>query len=114
MSTPIIAARETGLHTAVRNLSLPGHDALSEVEFKGNCADCLALTFDEHYTSFMASMTNLPDDAQLLSLQALDSALNAMSGPENLALWTDAAFASDPQWESIRELARKVMTEFGW
>jgi hypothetical protein len=29
-------------------------------------------------------------------------------------LWTDASFASDPEWETIRELARKVMTEFGW
>ena len=114
MSTTIIAPRETGLHTAIRNLSLPGKDALSEVEFNGNCADSLALSFDEHYTSFMESMTTMPEDAQLLSLQALDSALNAMSGPENLSLWTDTAFASDPQWESIRELARKVMTEFGW
>lgn len=114
MSTTIIAARETKLHTAVRNLSLPGKDALSEVEFKGNFADCLALSFDEHYTSFMEGMTALPEDAQMLSLQALDSALNAMSGPDNLALWTDAAFANDPQWESIRELARKVMVDFGW
>lgn len=114
MSTPVIRAREAGLHTAVRNLSLPGKDALSEVVCQGNCADGLALSFDEHYTTFMESMTSLPKDAQLLSLQALDTALNAMSGPENLDLWTDAAFASDPQWESIRELARKVMTEFSW
>jgi hypothetical protein len=114
MSTSIITARETGLHTAIRNLSLPGKDALTEVEAKGNCADHLALSFDEQYTSYMDGMTTLPRDGQLLSLQELDSALNAMSGPDNAALWTDASFASDPEWETIRELARKVMTEFGW
>ncbi len=114
MSTSIIAPRDTALHTAIRNLSLPGKDALAEVGSQGNCADLLALSFDEQYTNFMEDMTTLPGDAQLLSLQKLDSALNAISGPENLDLWTDAAFASDPQWEIIRDLARNVMVEFGW
>ena len=114
MSTSVITPRETGLHDAIRNLSLPGTAALREIGSEGKCADRLALSFDEQYTSFMESMTTLPGDGQLLSLQELDSALNAMSGPENLELWTDAAFADDPQWEAIRELARKVISEFGW
>jgi hypothetical protein len=114
MSTSIITPRETGLHQVIRHLSLPGKAALIEVSSSGNCADRLAVTFDEQYTCFMESMTTLPEDNQLLSLQELDAALNAMSGPENLDLWSDAAFANDPQWETIRELARNVIDEFGW
>ena len=77
-------------------------------------ADALAISFDDHYTSFMERMPSLPGDAQLIALQELDSALNAISGPDNVDLWTDASFASDPQWNDIRALAQKVLSEFGW
>jgi hypothetical protein len=56
----------------------------------------------------------LPEAAQLLSLQELDSALNAISGPENSELWTNAAFINDRQWDKIRSLAENVLLEFGW
>jgi hypothetical protein len=114
MESPDVASREAGLCVAVRNLSLSGKEALANLPAGLHRADALALSFDDQYTSFMESMTNLPEQAQLLSLQELDSALNAISGPENVKLWTDASFASDPRWNEIRSLARKVMVEFGW
>ena len=57
---------------------------------------------------------HVPEAAQLLSLQELDSALNAISGPENSELWTNAAFINDRQWDKIRSLAENVLLEFGW
>ncbi len=106
--------REAGLCVVVRNLSLSGTEALANLPAGLHRADALALSFDDQYTSFMESMTNLPGQAQLLSLQELDSALNAISGPQNAELWTDASFASDPRWNNIRSLAQKVLVEFGW
>ena len=59
-------------------------------------------------------MTDLPGEAQLLALQELDSALNAISGPDNVELWTDASFANDSRWNDIRTLAQNVLAEFDW
>jgi hypothetical protein len=74
----------------------------------------LAFNFDEQYTRYMDRMTGLPEAAQLLSLQELDSALNSISGPENSELWTNAAFINDRQWDKIRSLAENVLIEFRW
>ncbi len=114
MESPNRPTREAGLCAAVRNLSLPGDEALAKLPAGLHRADALALSFDDQYTNFMESMTNLPKQAQLLSLQELDSALNAISGPENAKLWTDASFANDPRWNNIRSLAQEVLIEFGW
>ncbi len=110
----MITEREAGLHMAIRILAMPGREALAELPSCSNRADRLALTFDEHYTEYMQTMTVLPAEAKLLSLQALDAALNAISGPENLDLWTDASFTLDPSWDNIRLLAQQVMFEFDW
>lgn len=105
---------ETELYNAIRNLALPAREALEmQPEGKG-CADILALSFDEQYSSYMEKMTVLPEAEQLLSLQELDSALNAISGPENFDLWSDTSFINDATWDNIRLLAEKVMIEFGW
>lgn len=114
MSALYLTEREAGLHMTIRILSLPGREALEELPTSQNRADRLALSFDEHYTTYMETMTVLPEEKQLLSLQALDSALNAISGPENFDLWTDASFINDPAWDHIRWLAEQVMFEFGW
>jgi hypothetical protein len=114
MSSQIDSSRVSGLCSAVRNLSLPGKEALAILPAGRHRADALAISFDDHYTSFMERMTGLPGEAQLIALQELDSALNAISGPDNVELWTDTSFASDPQWNDIRALAQKVLSEFGW
>ena len=62
----------------------------------------------------MDSMAALPEEAQLLALQKLDSALNAISSPDNAELWTDASFENDPLWDDIRLLARNVLAAFDW
>jgi len=105
---------ETDLYNAIQNLALPGREVLELLPEGKGCADYLAFSFDEQYTSFMESMTSLPEPGKILSLQELDSALNAISGPENSELWTDTAFVNDECWDHIRSLAEKVMVEFGW
>jgi len=114
MASHISSSRETGLCAAIRNLSLPGKEALENLPAGHHHVDVFAISFDDHYTVFMESMTALPGEAQLLALQELDSALNAISGPDNVHLWTDASFTSDPRWDDIRSLAQKVMIEFDW
>lgn len=114
MASQINSSREAGLRAAIRNLSLPGKEALANLPAGRYRVDVLAISFDDHYTIFMESMTAMPGEAQLLALQELDSALNAISGPENRHLWTDASFAGDPEWSDIRFLAQKVLIEFGW
>jgi hypothetical protein len=108
------SAYEAELYTAIRNLALPPREALELQPEDKSCPDHLAFNFDEQYTRYMDRMTCLPEAAQLLSLQELDSALNAISGPENSELWTNAAFINDRQWDKIRSLAENVLLEFGW
>ncbi|MFT5696325.1 MAG: hypothetical protein ACI9QQ_002305 [Myxococcota bacterium] len=114
MKHPISDPKEASLYTAIYNLSLSSREALASHAADEGCADRLAFWFDEGYTGYMEGMTTLPEDAQLLTLQALDSALNAISGPENFELWTDDAFTNDECWEEIRTLAQKILVEFGW
>ena len=79
----------------------------------GTAGDVLAARFDDVYTDFVDSLQRLPSEAQLVSLQALDSAIHSMSGVENAALWTEAAVQNDPRWQELREIARTVLQEFG-
>jgi len=99
---------------AVHSLALSGRDALGSIPDGPDRPDRLALLFDEEYTDFMEGLAVLPSESQLLALQLLDRAVNAISGPENRHLWTEAAVERDPHWEEIRQLAQSVLHEFGW
>jgi hypothetical protein len=102
------------LAAAVLGLSLPGKEAVASIPEGPNRVDRLALLFDEEYTDFMGTLAALPSESQLIALQELDGALNAISGPDNRSLWTEAAVEQDPHWAEIRELANRVLREFGW
>jgi hypothetical protein len=47
-------------------------------------------------------------------LFVLDEFLEEMSGEQNENLWTDQALFSDPHWNKVRLLAKKVLASFGW
>jgi hypothetical protein len=74
------SSAEAALSGAVMNLALPGDQALELQPQDSDRPARLAHSFDESYTEFISNLAALPTDAQLQSLQALDSALNAMSG----------------------------------
>jgi hypothetical protein len=91
---------------------LPGEEALSR---KPSCGpDEFALEFDQAYTAFIAGLEELPTDSQLQSLQNIDAALSAMSGPSNKELWTESAMKNHPRWAELRVLAREAVDQFGW
>lgn len=109
-----VTTRSDKLASAVLSLSLPGRAALASIPEGADRADRLALLFDEEYTDFMDTMANLPTEAQLIALQDLDRKLNAISGPDNRALWSDSAVEHDPHWEEIRQLADRILRTFDW
>lgn len=78
----------------------------------GTPADELAARFDEAYTEYIGSLTQIPAESKLIALQALDTAIHELSGVENAALWKEAAVLSDPRWNELREIARIVLVEF--
>ena len=96
------------LLSAVRSLSSVGGVVLRT----GEGPDVLAFEFDERYTTYMESLIDLPTEAQLRSLQALDSGIQSLSDPEDAALWNARAFDSHPRWVELRNLADTVLHEF--
>ena len=77
-------------------------------------AENLVFEFDEAYTAFVDGFVELPSEGQLLALQAVDQRLAAMVGAKDASLWTEQARRTDPVWDEVRELATRVLTEFGW
>lgn len=60
-----------------------------------------------------AGVTLTPDQER--ALDALDRCLDDLSGPANEAFWVEpSALALDPRWETIRTLARDVLSNFEW
>lgn len=103
-----MASNRDDLLTAVRRLSSVGGVVLRT----GERPDALAFEFDERYSTFMKSLVDLPTEAQLRSLQALDSGIQALSDPGDTVLWNARAFDTHPRWIELRSLADTVLDEF--
>lgn len=101
---------ESRLRSAVEQLARPGVEALES----RRRPDDLAIEFDEAYTCYVAGLDRLPSDRQLQSLQTLDDQLQAMSDPEDRALWTPEAMKHHPEWGSVRTLAWRILVDFEW
>ena len=74
----------------------------------------LVAEFDEAYTAFVDSLENLPNESQMVALQAVDTRLSAMLRAEDATMWTLRARLEDPSWVEVRRLAADVMNEFDW
>ena len=74
----------------------------------------LVFEFDEAYTAYIDSMEVLPSEAQLTSLQAIDTKLSRMVRAKEASLWGDAAWRDDPNWDEVRALSAHALEEFGW
>lgn len=53
-------------------------------------------------------------DDQRSSLVALDALTTRMSGKHNAKLWSHDAIRSRPEWEEVRQRARRILELFGW
>jgi hypothetical protein len=76
-------------------------------------ADELALDFEEKYRE-LPSVTFLFTPEQVQAVEALDKALEAMSGPAHNELWTMEALDRSPKWDHIRQLAGQLIRAMGW
>lgn len=79
----------------------------------GDCADELALEFDDAYQIIKRyfGKQRLPTEAEHL-LESIHSQLQSMSGPQNSRFWTTAALEKMPEWASIRALALRARQTF--
>jgi hypothetical protein len=77
-------------------------------------AERLAVEFDEAYTAFVESFERLPNDSQMMALQAVDAKLASMVRAKDASLWTARGYREDPSWTEVRALAMDAMDEFDW
>ncbi|MFH1022842.1 MAG: hypothetical protein V1809_05590 [Planctomycetota bacterium] len=90
---------------SLRRLSLPAEGQLASLP-DGCCkADELALDFDNFWRT---ESVVIPAEAKSLVVE-LDQTLSSMSGSKNAELWTDDALRTRPEWEDVREKARRIL-----
>lgn len=102
----------------LRSVAVLAMDASGQIEWLGSLGlgepagvvDEIALEFDNGVRVMWAFVGEgwLPEEVRE-PVDALDRVLDAMSGPENAALWTVEALSSDPRWEQVRGLARTAL-----
>ena len=74
----------------------------------------LVVEFDDAYTTFVEGMERLPNEAQLIALQAVDRQLTALVRAQEAELWTQKALREDPRWIEAQRLAFGVIEAFAW
>ncbi|MBK7949264.1 MAG: hypothetical protein IPK00_11110 [Deltaproteobacteria bacterium] len=74
----------------------------------------VVVEFDDAYTVYVEGMERLPDEAQLLALQAVDRQLAGMVGAKEAALWTEQALREDRRWNEAERLARAAIRAHAW
>lgn len=74
----------------------------------------LVVEFDDAYTVYVEGMDDLPAEAQLLALQAVDRQLAAMVGAKEAELWTERALREDRRWSRAQKLARAAIHAYDW
>lgn len=76
-------------------------------------ADELALEFEESLQGAL-STDLVSDPTTREAIADLDQHLERMSGEGNGHLWTSSALARRPEWEIVRNLARRARRAAGW
>lgn len=74
----------------------------------------LVVEFDDAYTVYVEGMESLPDEGQLLALQAVDRQLAGMVAAKDAALWTELALREDRRWSQAQKLARTAIAAYAW
>lgn len=74
----------------------------------------LVVEFDDAYTTFVEGMERLPNEAQLIALQAVDRQLTALVRAQEAELWTQKALREDPRWIEAQRLVYGVIEAFAW
>lgn len=108
----------SGLKNITESLHVLSADFALQAEFLSDLfesdhflADELALEFHDDLVFLRPFIQSRPEYASLCAaLSALDQKLDAMSGPENAALWSVEGLRSAPAWAEVRALARSCLS----
>ena len=97
------------LRAAVARLASSADDQLAYVRQLGSSpsVDELALEFDDFARAVLAQPRLLTDE-QRMAVENLDRQLDAMSGADRAALWTEAALGSAEEWHEVRRRAARA------
>lgn len=74
----------------------------------------VVVEFDDAYTVYVEGMDRLPEEAQLLALQAVDRQLAGMVRAKEAALWTEQALREDRRWDEAQRLAAAAIRAYAW
>ena len=100
---------------AVQALAQPAESQLTLFPDFAEVADELALEHEEAQQAYLDSpAADSLKAPQQQALEALDNKLETMSGPANEPIWCVQALREQEVWNTVRSLARTVMTEMGW
>jgi hypothetical protein len=113
---PPSGGREARLWRAVASLAdrPPSADEARKRPSTEGFAENLVFEFDEAYTTFVEGFEELPSEAQLVALQAVDTKVSSMVRATDGALWTELARREDPSWVELRALTQWVLDVFHW
>lgn len=106
---PDIAWIKSEFLRALRALAADGARALDGYPDGAAKADELAGDYSHFLDCLVANCPDLLEPEQLLVLRRIDSQLDGMSGPANVALWSDDAVRSHVAWAKVRAEARAVV-----
>jgi hypothetical protein len=115
MSENLTALNMIQLEQAVRVAALPAYRQIESFPQGVVVADEIALDFD-NWCKWVLGGKDAPPltNEQRSSLISLDSRLSKMSGEHNADLWTEDALRCRPEWDDVRDEARKILDSFGW
>ncbi|MBY0401984.1 hypothetical protein K2X89_16950 [Myxococcota bacterium] len=74
----------------------------------------IVVEFDDAYTVYVEGMERLPEESQLLALQAVDRQLAGMVRAKDAALWSEQALREDRRWEEAQRMARVAIGAYAW
>jgi hypothetical protein len=100
------------LRWSLQALALPADAQLSLFPPFAVTADELALDFDDWWKT--ATQHNAFTADQLSALASVANILSEMSRARDDNLWDDSALAQHPQWQKLREVARKALEACRW
>ena len=102
------------LRQALRVAALPAGQQVASFPKGSPVAHWIAGDFFNWSGSLVRHPSADTTDEQHSALSALYARLNDMSGEHNAHLWTDDALRSRPEWEEVRQGARRILELFQW
>lgn len=113
--------REARLWRVLVELSVQVEEARAAVAKEGKPRPLLpgrleniVVEFDDAYTVYVEGMDRLPEETQLLALQAVDRQLAGMVRAKEAALWTEQALREDRRWDETQRLALAAIRAYAW